>query len=400
MLKRLVLLSLLLLLFGIAFGARASTAPALRTETESGATLSDGDGSGGTPTDPARAMEEAVNIYIRVILRQPDGPPPPSPIEILEAVNTTSDHHITIKAPALPSEYGGDRYNVYRQKTWPMFYAADLSGTTNLVGHTAILWFYDFFTDPYAGGLYGVGDTAVNYYYVMTTIDSNTTTHALTESPYPSNCVCEFDQLCKKSTLGFRNVLTYPCDHRYRTARAIGAVITGATAISKWSVTSQVWSSIATRTGTGTWIKPPTANDSLYPGDVFAVNFSLTGIDNTMFSTNLPGSIAEDKSIMFRKYTWLPYAWNWIMVPMKFTYLIKPTYAPTGNLYVRHLAEEIGSDITYEIRTWNRNTQTMVTAARYVTATHVWTGTTICRPGMAIAVGVRADATEPWPPTS
>ncbi len=86
MLKRLAVFGFLLILASFAFAAGGTPVPG-DAAAPAGATSYSGGSGGDVPGDPAHTMEEAVNIYIHVILRQPDGPPPPS-LQILSVSDT------------------------------------------------------------------------------------------------------------------------------------------------------------------------------------------------------------------------------------------------------------------------------------------------------------------------
>ncbi len=291
-----------------------------------------------------------------------------------------------------------------------MYYRDDLDTLANILGRTNTIYFTDEFIDPWwsAFGSKGVSDPDVNYFYVYTTVDSNEATSELTGSPYPSNCVAEFDQdIINPAVAGSRNILSYVTDHRYGdgsvpTGVEISEGITGALTFNTWNFSTQNWVTQASYFAGYGWYE--TGDASLDLGMVFMVDLDPSAPDQ-MFSTYEPGLIATDDDIshpMGGTYDGegRPYRY-WMMVPMERSYIMKSSgmYADPGDpLQYSHIGQNIQDENGDEyactaILVWNVNTQQVSTASTYYPDYDMWYDfvSDEALPGHVICIVVEAD---------
>jgi len=409
MLKKLLLLSLFLF-SAVIFGAREGTPVSDRAAGASEEILSDG--GSGIPGDPSSAMEEAVNIYIHVILRQPVGPPPPT-FEIISA--DCSAMTVSFKSYAAPATYYGDWFNLYRRYKFPMYSMSDIDSVNMFITRSTIRYQFDMFTDALwpdtaLGGNKGVCNDSVNYFWVLTTSDSTNPT-TVYESAYPSNCVAEYDQLMIRRSTAKTNYITLPCyDSQLGTpmrattlgTNYFGTSATTATAnvIARYYPATQSWGTIASLIG-GVWRVPTGVSDTLYLNDVLRI--TLTSVDDSvMFTTRIPGTIAEDRQYNFTVASGTSRSY-WIMLPMRYTTYLKSIYSPsprTDTLYLKHVATDLGAAYCSTIKYWNRETMTLSIGASRVGTSFVGASSELNKafPGRAVYITFTSTKPDPWPP--
>ncbi|MFP4459671.1 MAG: hypothetical protein ACLFSQ_08810 [Candidatus Zixiibacteriota bacterium] len=409
MLKKLVLLTFLLAITGLVFGIDDGTPadPITGTSTDGGSEVLS-DGGDDTPDDPAHSMESAVNIYIHVILRQPDGPPPPENLEIVDVDYTEGAEEVILKTDVIPTTPGvpGDWFDMWRRPDWPMYRVSDLDSATMLLSHdpsnrmTTDNFFFDYFTFGLwsTWGSKGIGDPDVNYYYVVTAVDSNETTEEVTSSPYPSNCVAEYDQALGFADAGNFNIISYPVQHNaYSDGTDLAGSIPSATELKKHDAGTQSWVTVARKMGSS-WI--PIGDVTIEVGFVYGITVNGSVADE-VFHANTPGYIAEPGAssipFIFPPDGWDGLAENWMMVPMRYTYEKKEELG--RDVYFKDLGRDITDRfgmITTSIKTWDPSTQTAVTVARYVTGPG-WVLDNAALPGQPMAVMVNASTADVWP---
>ncbi len=410
MLKQLTVFGVLIMLAAFAFAAPGTPEAGGAEAGPGGSTYSDDGGGGDTPGDPAHTMDDAVNIYIHVILRQPEGPEADPNLVILTTVSDPGEEYVRLKAQATPTTWGGDFYRCYREGQWPLYYSDDLDPASNLIGRTTGIAFFDYFTDPYwsAFGSMGVADPDVNYYYVYETVDSNIATGELTNSPYPSNCVCEYDQDVLNRAGAGRNVLAYTNEHTFETPGSsvglqICQTVPGVNRMYKWNYTSQSWVSVTTYIpGLGYFEVAPGAA-SLDLGDVFMLDMQ-TGASDQLLSTFAPGYIPDALSYVVDYPDGATSARReWIMIPMKYTYQMRESGTYTLPITYANIGADIEAtnDIgdVEDIQIYNPISQaTVLVATKIGTTWFDLVPSPQVVPGMVICLMTKDDLT--WPPGS
>jgi len=344
------------------------------------------------PTDPVEPMEEAVNIYIHVILMLDEGPPPPSGIRIV-SINTSN---CLLKSDVSPSVLGAVDFNIYRNTNMPMYYADDL---VEFIGNTGGLIFG---SDLYFGiPNPGPGNPDVNYFYVFTSVD-----HLGNESTYPSPNVCEYDQRIIKSNglASSRNFVSYPCDHGFESLMDVidgyPEMVAGVDKIEKWDYNANNFSTVISYVPFGGGRFVISGDTSIELGDVFCVDFRRGSSDTTIFFTNVPGIIPDDRPYNFVRRSTGAVANHLIMMPFRYSYELSLLVAP-DHLKCTHIAADIGEEYIVSIGQWNAFAQNINNMATWVPfGGGSWVGSTDpVKPGSPYIVRVAVNRPETWPPT-
>jgi hypothetical protein len=199
-------------------------------------------------------------ISIRAIVLGWDSSPPDS-IVIDSVFSTPGSERVVIITERYPWMYCADYYNVYRD-TLPFFYMSQCINVPtmpgfNLLPEHASRYFSDNFADTlwhhYFGGSKGIGDTLVNLFYVYTTVDTGVSTPVgYSETYYPSNLLCEYDQpLHTSPVLGSCNWVSIPNENQYKRCSDLSPF--GIKRVDEWNAASQVSSTIGLKIGSS-WV--------------------------------------------------------------------------------------------------------------------------------------------------
>ncbi len=343
--------------------------------------LSSGRESVPLPPTPLHPLSASQTIYIYVILTQPEWLPPP-PHRISE--HSCEPPLMEIKLDSLIT--GAERYNIYRD-TLPMFYREHYDSTHNLIGHTTTRYFDDFFSDPlwYLIGSRGVCDPAINYYYIVTSLDS-LGGGVWTESQRPSNCAGEFDFRLYEGI----NWISYALDIGVSDAGVFADRIPGAKRLDTWDNTAQVWRIIAR------WsVFPPPGQWDSY--DTVAVSYPyrvfIPSLEDTIFTLAIPGLVPVEDP-----HFWLKRGYNFVTLPFR-------QQRSSGIVTGADLGADIGRPPADRIVTWDAENKVLRIVARWSVfpppggwesgpghwGEHV-------RPGYPYMVYCTEDGVEPWPP--
>jgi len=369
-------------------------------------TASDGPG-GPLPDSPGEIMEPASrDIYIYVTLLAPPGPPPPDSVIIISKDCTVHDEDIQFKASKLPEFYGGDFYNVYRD-TIALLNISQLENDTtaavyNILPQRAQRYYTDAFTDTlwthYWSSSKGVCDTLVNLFYVYTTVDTGAAAPGgYSESPYPSWCLCEYDQpLYTDPVLGTQNWISIPnIDDRRMMGSDLDSL--GVTQVSEWDPTAQVLSTVAAYNPLFGWA----VDGPLMINHVYAV-FGTDGETPDIYQSYKPGIVATNDTSNNICYNPILGGRNIVMLPFHQSFIddihdratLEASIEDIGGTYSAKLTRiDIWDGLSFS---WN--------PIALENPLFGWTANPHLRPGMPYRIWMSNDAATAfnydWPPTS
>jgi len=352
------------------------------------------DGGGTPPGDPGHVMDtESADIYIYVTLMAPEGPDPPDSVVITEEDCTPDAEYVRFKASAAPFSYGGDYYHIYRD-TVALFYMAMIDSSNLLPDHTASLYFTDYFTDTYwptyIASSKGVCDTLVNLFYVFTTVDTGATAPGgFSESPYPSWCMCEYDQGMKRNaTFGSTNFISIPCyDDDYEVASDLDGF--NVTDVQEWNPVTQNWSTVGYKHPILGWL----TNNALMVSHVYKALGTTMPLE-ALFSTYEPGLVPENDTIYTIQSTSFGDR-NIIMLPFKNCYIDGITNCSTLETSLLGVAGPLMTKM-YQVDKWNTATMSWQT----IGTKHAilgWLTNPHLRPGMPYRIWIDATGPFDWP---
>jgi len=314
---------------------------------------------------------------------------PPDTLTIDSVDATAGSERVFLRADRAAWMDCGDYHNVYRD-TLPLFFMFHLDTTHdnhNKIGITDTRYFNDDFSDTlwphYWESSKGVEDTLVNLFYVFTSVDTGSSaSDGFTETCFPSQCVCEFDQpLYTHSVYGSRNWISIPnVDSRYRYASDLDSL--GITQVKEWNVQYQVPVLVgASLPGFG-WV----LDGPLKIGHVYSV-FGTHGVTPPIFSTNTPGWIPQCDSVFSLCYNPILGGRNIIMLPFRASII--------ENIHDRAMLETSIEDVgavfaarLLRIDRWNGSAFIWEPIAEYIPFLDLWTANPHLRAGMPYRIWI------------
>ncbi len=370
-------------------------------ESESGIAPARAFDGGGFPDEPGHAMDtESQDIYIFVTLQTPPGPDPPDSVVITSENCTSPTEDVKFKMGATPDYYGGDYYHAYRD-TVALFYITQCLGDTlapnyNLLRENTVSRYYtDNFVDTlwthYWNSSKGVCDTLVNLFYVFTTVDTGMTAPGgFAESPYPSWCVCEYDQpMYEHPSLGKKNVVSIPNIHNdYALCSNFEGM--GAIKVDEWDPFVQQWVQRGFKMMPGLWIP----DGSILVSHIYQIHFDVT--PPSMFTTFEPGIVPSTDTTYTIDFVAARGGRNVIMLPFLVSHIMGIHDCSDLESSIEDAGSAVGADM-YKVEFWDAALQSWVQIG-YEMMPGLWVPDGHLRPGMPYRIFVRdASASFTWP---
>jgi len=285
-----------------------------------------------------------------------------------------------------------DYFNVYRDTT-ALFYMSQIDSSNLLPDHAVTRFFTDSFDDPHWPGYWlsskGVSDTLVNLFYVFTAVDTGATAPGgFSETPYPSNLVCEYDQGMKADPIfGSVNIISIPCyDERYRIASDLADY--GIKSVEEWNPQTQTWTTVGRQ---AIAVPPVWAPDGSLK---VSHTYRVSGYDmssDTLFSTFTPGIVPSQDTVYTLYSNPITGDRNIVILPFKTSYIdgIHDCISLATSI------EAAGAYRIYQVDRWNNETQTWsVVGSRH--PIFGWTNGPV-RPGLPYRIWVDNLSPISWP---
>ena len=400
-------------------GARAiSTSPERRTpprKEERNARLTRSLAPRRTPRETLSPLDYSEDIYIYVTMLPSERPRPPENIWINDA-RLEPDDYIALKMSSYVME--ADGYFVYRD-TMPIFNITQCTPSIRIAAFSGALDFTDNLDDPRAEALGpGIADTAVNWFYVITSYKVDVVSGDTIESYAPSNCVGEFDFRVYDNypTRSSYNWITYVVDglglgtdtssvnFGKKLSEALGG---GVYLVMEFNAATQTWSTLAE----STFVPFPTPH-----WEWIGAGYVHLGYPYMFSGQNFPGTLLSFDKICYlpnhegNEPHWQLYhhtdrtSYNWISLPFQEQFLARIT---TGVELLQDIIVAGGYDpetdgyVAPSLMRWNALSQGYVSVAEWLfipfpTPHYEWTNHENVKAGYPSLVKMGATI-ESWP---